>query len=414
MTVFHPKIRHFKKTILYNNYTWYEEVDSSLKINAEYADMSVERMQPLKDPFEAIFPLYSNYRDTISNISEIDNKLAKTETDSNFALNILESRDILEEMALVQKERSKELLKELMHKTNENKKQNGNKQLSSDEQQEIFSQIEAAFEDDADTNKIIQETDNEVNKLIHEISQHQLDNKRGVVYEAEIQAEETLDFVKEKFDRINKVYTSSETATKMLKKAVETQQNFNMDLDHGSDIMRDLMKNSDELESMDTDLASELLLDLESIERLIAGFDLEKTMQDCSDLVTDVEKELDFATQTAKLFRYSMEFKGSDERGQADFVQPHIPLSVGDLRDRTKVSFSARLQKQNSVQGSVLPKDGLIFYLGGQDGNSDYMAVESVAGKVVFHFRISDGYGRIKTNETIFDSEEWRQIHVSR
>jgi len=58
--------------------------------------------------------------------------------------------------------------------------------------------------------------------------------------------------------------------------------------------------------------------------------------------------------------------------------------------------------------------DGLIFYLGGQDGNSDYMAVESVAGKVVFHFRISDGYGRIKTNETIFDSEEWRQIHVSR
>ena len=54
------------------------------------------------------------------------------------------------------------------------------------------------------------------------------------------------------------------------------------------------------------------------------------------------------------------------------------------------------------------------LYLGGQDGNSDYMAVESVAGKVVFHFRISDGYGRIKTNETIFDSEEWRQISVSR
>lgn len=429
ITLSHPK---------YNNFSWYEDVDQSLRIARNYAEYSAIRIQNITEPFDRIYPLYSNIIGTVGNISDIAKSLNAAEMDSSYASDILASWEILTEKAKIEKQRADQLHQDAlqMEKTLKalRKASNDRKKRDTDEivEPEIVSPEVANVKDDPlatsvkisevedqnrEFNEKILSIDTEITELVKAVSNEQSKDLSDIVLQAEIQAQETHKIVTNRFLAIGAAYNQSKAATEKLNEAVETQQSFNLYLDYSGDIVRDLQKNEDDAkQGMDTDFTSEVIEKLQTVEALIEGFDLTKTIDDCTDLVTGIEKELDFAIQTAKLFRYSMEFKGNDMSGKADYVQPHLPLQIKDLADRTSISFSARIQPQDSTQGVIMPNNGLLMYLGGKsnDTSTDYMALELHFGRVRLHFRINGGYGRINTDNIIFKSTRWRHISISR
>lgn len=418
-TLNHPK---------YNNFSWYENVDQSLRISANYAEFSrIRTDEPLAEPIDKIYPLYSNIIGQIGNISSIAESLTNAADDSSNALNILENAHVLEEKAEIERKRAKELHQEALKLDPLTERDNN---LSEEDAITTSNTIADVTNFIVDTDREILEVDEKINKLIEAVSNERSVDLSDLVLQAENQANKAFTDVYNKAKAIGLAYNQSKEATGKLRQAVATQKQFDQDLDETGGILMDLMSDKQDSQLVqqghivtDTDITAEVISQLDTVEQLIAGFDLEKTIDDCSDLITGIEKELDFAIQTAKLFRYSMEFKGagrSDEGTQeVDYVQPHLPISIRDLTDRTTISFAARLQADRTIlNGNVYPSSGLLMYFGAkesQNGNDkDYMAVEFIDNHVHFKFRINGGFGHLKTKNKVLNNNQWKHIKVSR
>merc|ERR1712176_224470 len=219
----------------YNNFTWYEDVDGSLQLADRYATDDWPRiLEPLDEPFNEIYPLYSAIIGQIGNISDIATSLSKVGTYANEAQNILFNQEVLQDKATIEKAKAEVLHREAMLLSSENEE--GKEGLS-----RAVRSLDLGFDINTQ-NKIIDvevvnnnilseimEVDVKIDKMLESVAIEEAKESKltELVPETERIARETFQFNKIKYQAIGLAYNQSKVATERLRTAVETQKDFN-------------------------------------------------------------------------------------------------------------------------------------------------------------------------------------------
>ncbi|XP_039265221.2 laminin subunit alpha-5-like isoform X2 [Styela clava] len=125
--------------------------------------------------------------------------------------------------------------------------------------------------------------------------------------------------------------------------------------------------------------------------------------------IGEIRKKIELSRSRADSVKVSMQFKHvplAAADAKPEYAQVHIPPQSFDLSDNIKIEMYVNISKS--------PDNSLLYLGDASTASGDYIALETIGGKVHYYYKVGSGVGEIIGTHPAINDETWHRIVIER